>query len=195
MIDESELDEARALWHSQSAPSLHVPTEVMRTRMQKIDGLMGRARFAVIFGSSLAFPAFGWLLYTFPNPVQRIGGVIVLIAVALQLRQTLGLVVSTRAATGTVGTTPSVVAYRAVLERQRQFLAGPGAWSRLITFPAGGLVFLIGSAQVDGWDREMVVVAALCIALSLGIFISSRVQARRYRMEIEEIDHLQSEES
>lgn len=194
MLDESRVEEARAIWQSQSGPPRRVPVDVMRTRITKIDALMGRARFAVLLGGGLAFPALGWIVYTFANPLQRVGGVILLIAVALQIRQVLRLVASTRTATDAVGTTPSVVSYRAALERQRHFHTGPGAWSRLISFGAGGLAFLAGSAQIDGWDRDLILVAALCVALPLGIFINSGAQARRYRAEIDEIDRLQSEE-
>ncbi|QJR37168.1 hypothetical protein [Gemmatimonas groenlandica] len=193
MFDESELATTRARWQSQSAPALSLSSELLRTRTRQLDALMRRARAAVVGGGSLAVLACGWLLYTFPNPLQRLGGGLVLLAVALYIRQVWALVVSTQAATGPMSSTPSIVAYRALLETQRAFHGGGGAWARLLTMTVGLQLFLAGSAAIEGWDRDAVLFAALCLALPVGVFFNGREQARRYQREIDTLDQLHAD--
>lgn len=195
MTDDARVDEVRAAWRNQPANSLRVPTQLMRARAGQIDALLRRATFAIIVGGTAAVPILGWGLYSFPNPLQRIGIVLTIVGVAFLIYQVRAHVVSTREATEAMNTTPSVIAYRAALERRRDFYQGVWAWSRLLIFFPGPLIFLYGAAKADPGDKEAVATGALFVALAVGSIVSNRVQARRFQIEIDEVDRLQSGES
>jgi hypothetical protein len=192
MTNDSGVDGSRALWQNQSATSIRVPIHVMQARVGKIDSLLRRATFAIIVGGIFAVPILGWTLYSFPNPLQRTGAVLMTIGIAFLMYQVRSHVLRTREATDAINTQPSAVAYRATLERHRQFYSGVWSGSRLLTLFPGLLIFLIGGAQVDSWDIEMIVSGAVVVALALGMGVTDRVLAHRYQTQIDDVDRLLS---
>ena len=192
MTDDSNLEEARMAWQNQPSTALRIPVQAMRTRVEDVDHLMARATLALLLGGTASVPALAWLLYTFTNPIERIGTVLCVIGVVFLIYQVRSHIVSSREAADVVDTRPSVDAYRAVLERQREFYRGVWMWSRLIALFPGLLIFMLGALQADPGDLETIVTIGVIMTLAVGMVVHNLSMARRYQREIDEIRRLQS---
>jgi hypothetical protein len=135
--------------------------------------------------------SFGWLVFIVPDPMQRIGCWLVVAA----MMYLFGQLFARRAREVPLETHSFVCAsaYRAELERQRDFHRGLWFWSRLLVMLPGPLLFCAGgmAARPDrtrGFVSIAVVIIALCI---IAVPLNLRM-ALKYQANINELDAVRS---
>jgi len=116
----------------------------------RTQALMKKIRRRTLKGYAVCFVmivSFGWFVFIFPNPLQRVGSGLTLVAtlyVAYQLYERRNRKLPSE-------TQPSACTafYRTELERQRDFHRGPSFWSRLVIGVLGYLLFCVGFAMAQ----------------------------------------------
>ena len=153
-MDLVEGDWAALFWALGSATALFRGLEAPMTNLSDVfartQALMKKIRRRTLKGYAVCFVvivSFGWFVFIFPNPLQRVGSGLTLVAtlyVAYQLYERRNRKLPSE-------TQPSACTafYRTELERQRDFHRGPSFWSRLVIGVPGYLLFCVGFAMAQ----------------------------------------------
>jgi hypothetical protein len=148
-----------------------------------------RSVFIVTLFESVCFGSF---ILFFPNLMQRIGSGLTVVAMLFMMYQVLAR--RPREVPGETDASICVVAYRAELERQRDFHRSWWFWSRWVIMLPGFVLFCLGfstahpeTASINHWTLfSFVALAIAAIPLNLGL-------ACKYQRQIDELDALPKE--
>jgi hypothetical protein len=140
-------------------------------------------RRRTVAGSVIALfeaACFTWIAYIVPTRMQRIASLLVVASMLYSAWQLFA-----RRAREVSG---QAHAYRAELERQRDFHRGLWFWSRLIVMIPGLLLFCIGNIAAKS---SVVIGAVFLVLLILAVPLNLRT-ARGYQVKIDELDAVQA---
>jgi hypothetical protein len=129
---------------------------------------------------------FASLIYTASCSVQRVGCYLGIAAMCYTGRQLFSLRVRRP---WLESASQAAAAYRAELERQRDFYCGSWLWSRLTVVIASFVLFCVGGAAAH--PERVPVYAAfaawLLIMLAVAVSVNTR-ETRKYQCQIEQVD-------
>jgi hypothetical protein len=187
MADELRPDEIPDFWRNQPVEPANMSADDVRRKAQRFEAKTRRG-FRVIVGLFIFLAAgYGSFLYFFPGTVQRIGSSLTLAGYvygAYRLHK--------RGLPRTVPAGPAsatCAAYRAELERQREFCLGVG--SLLAAFVPGPVVFIMGFVAADLGPVKAVGLATLLVVAPFVVGIpANRLAARKLQWEIDALDAL-----
>ncbi|MFZ0686581.1 MAG: hypothetical protein WAM89_13630 [Terriglobales bacterium] len=172
------------------------PREVPLTRLgdiplaERILADKVRARtlsLVVTIGESIAFT---WLLFFFPNPLQRLGSLLTVAAMLYMTWQLLARRV--REFSSDTDLSRRATDYRAELERQRDFHRGWWFWSRLALMLPGLLLFCAGGAVAEPKSLPIYAIIAACFIGVSAIAVPANLRlARKYQSQIDELNAIQ----
>jgi hypothetical protein len=176
-------DDMRDLWCTQPVEPIRMSAEEVRRKARAFESkvrLWFRMAIALLVFLAIGYASF---LYFFPGTVQRVGAALALAGFIFGAYQLYRRGPARKVSDGPAMST--VAAYRAELERQRDFHSG--AWLRLVAFVPGPVVFIAGF--VAG-EQALVVAAALAAApFAVGIPLGRR-EAQKLQAEIDRLEGL-----
>jgi len=198
-MDLVEGDWAALFWALGSATALFRGLEAPMTNLSDVfartQALMKKIRRRTLKGYAVCFVmivSFGWFVFIFPNPLQRVGSGLTLVAtlyVAYQLYERR----NGKLPSGT-GLSACTAFYRKELERQRDFHRGIWFWSRLVIMVPGYILLLIGLAMAyPELARGLAAIAGAFIVLCIVAVPMNLKLSRKYQRQIDEVDALPKE--
>ena len=192
MASEFPPDDVKALWQNQKPKEVRMSVDEIRERGE---GDRKRVRKRTVGGLAtcyLLIVYFVGMFFVVPNVIARFGSCVSIVAcayMAYQLHSRRG-----KALAGVPTGITGIRAYRAELERQRDFHCGWWFWSRFLTFVPSYLVFIGGLilANSDLATRAALwAIAAVGVGLAILAVPLNRREARRYQQRIDELDALE----
>jgi len=177
----------RELWGNQPVEPVQASADDLRRKAQRFEAKTRREfRMAVALLIVLA-AGYGSFLFFFPGTVQRIGSGLALSGFLSGAYQLYRRGPARKVPPGPASAT--CAAYRAELERQRDFRLG--AWSRLVAFVPGPVVFLTGFLAAEQGLAERLGLAMLLAAAPFAVGIPLNLwSARKLQREIDALDAL-----
>ena len=190
MASEFPTNDVKALWQNQKPKEVRMSVDDIRERA---DRDRKRVRRRTVIGSAASYLVIAYFVLMFfvvPNVIGRIGSCVTIVAcayMAYQLHSRRGEALS-GPPTGSAG----IRAYRAELERQRDFHCGWWLWSRLLIFSPSVLLFIGGFAlSYPKLAKGLGAIAAVMVGLTILAVPLNRREARRYQHRIDELDALE----
>ncbi len=188
MPDELGPEDVRSVWRNQPVDPVRLSGSELRRKAELLEAKHRRGiRITAVLMSSAAL-AYALFLCLFPGSLQRVGSSLTLagyVYCGIQLRRMRSAATQAEATASVTG-----AAYRAALERQREFALN--AWRRLMLPVAPGpAVFVLGFlAPEQGFAAAMGVTAALIATPFVSAIVLGRAKARKLELEINELNGL-----
>ncbi|CAN7570093.1 hypothetical protein LJR289_004051 [Pseudoduganella sp. LjRoot289] len=184
-------DDLKQLWRMQPASSAPLPEEVLRKRASKFQRRVALRNLIEVLAAVLAVAGFSRYLWLYPQPLIRLGSVLIILAAAFVVYQ-LYRRASSRPLPGAESALPCRDFHRAELVRQRDALRSVWLWY-IGPFLPGMAVFRWGvETQLDasapfarGWQANLLIAGVLLAIAILNLYAARKMQRQIDRLDAE----------
>jgi hypothetical protein len=195
MSPETSSNDAKTLWRNQPSEDSVVTLDNIRARAEKFQSQIRRRNRREYLAAPIVIAMCGICLWFFPGWMMKTGSALLIIAVLFVIWQLhkRGAAEMLPAGSGM----PLVVFHRDALIRQRDALRSVGTWY-LAPFIPGCVLWVLGRyfqfhapGRTLAWDRQIIILCALIVALILGIvWLLNAWGAERLQRTIDQLDDL-----
>jgi hypothetical protein len=176
-------------------PPIHDVSQISN-RMQSLGKKVRRRNFGAY--AACLIIALSWIgfFFTLPNPIARLGSILILLSVGIFLGQVRLNQIRMRESKILSAAHPnSIEAYRVALQHQRQFHSGIWLWSRIMSLLPGYLIFCAGFAiSHPEVARPLYWIQICAIVLAIAAMPLNLRLARRFQRQIGELHSLTKED-
>ncbi len=181
------MSDLKDIWKSQETEEAPMAIEDIRAQAGKFHSRIRARNLREYIGSIFVIAVFGFYIWTFPNPLMRLGSTMIIagtLYMVWQLRK--------RGSSDPLPSVDSASAWldyhRHALETQRDALRSIWKWY-LAPFVPGLIVFLAGKVQSQPHRMWLptAIAAVICFAVISGIWMLNAWGARRLQRQIDRL--------